>query len=401
MKDFFKRNSNIIITIIFIFLLFIFLDDIIDKSIIGNTSYNSYELQARAWLNGKTYLDQNYQHLELAIYNGKYFVSFPPLPSVVLLPFALIFKSIPANFIIFIIFVTEFVVIYKILKRYKNNDFIAIMLALGFTVGTNLLSLSIDSGVWFLAQVLNNLLCILAVDAFLRDKKTLVYLFLALAVGCRPFSAIYMVMFFIYYIRRDKDKKIFKRIIDNIKPVIPAIIVAIIYMAYNYIRFDNPLEFGHNYLPEFINAKYGQFSIHYLLPNLKILLFNQIHVWKDLKLGYDIPFNFIIANPVIILYTYRSIKNIIKTKTINILRAMIFISIFINIIAICMHRTLGAWQFGARYTCDILPFIFLAIINYKGNKNKPIKLDKFEISCIIFGIMLNIFGVIIMYKYLY
>ena len=25
----------------------------------------------------------------------------------------------------------------------------------------------------------------------------------------------------------------------------------------------------------------------------------------------------------------------------------------------CMHRTLGGWQFGARYTCDVLPVAYL------------------------------------------
>ncbi len=399
MKSFLKKNSNIIITIFFLFLLFIFIDDIIDKSIIDNTAYNSYELQARAWLNGSTHLDHDYVHLELAIYNGNYYVSFPPFPSVVLLPFILIFQDhVPTNLIAFIIFAAEVVLLYKIVKRFKNSEFMAILLALGFTVGTNLLSISMDSGVWFFAQLINNFLCILAIDAFLKDKKALVYFFLALAVGCRPFSAIYMVMFFIYYLIKERDKTIIKRIIDNIKPLIPAMIVAILYMTYNYIRFDNILEFGHNYLPEFVNAQDGQFSLNYFVANFKQLLFGAIHVKSNLNLSYEMPFSFIIANPVVILYLYRSIKNIIKNKKINLLRVMIFITMFINIIFICLHRTLGAWQFGARYTCDILPFIFLAIMTYQVEKNDKIKLDKFEIACLIFGMMLNIFGTIIMYN---
>ena len=50
--------------------------------------YRSYALQACAWLNGRLDLGKDYPWLELAIYEGKYYVSFPPFPSLVLLPFA-------------------------------------------------------------------------------------------------------------------------------------------------------------------------------------------------------------------------------------------------------------------------------------------------------------------------
>ena len=47
----------------------------------SSNSYNSYLLQTLSWLEGRLDLGQNYEWLELAIYNGKYFVSFPPFPS--------------------------------------------------------------------------------------------------------------------------------------------------------------------------------------------------------------------------------------------------------------------------------------------------------------------------------
>ena len=399
MKNFIKKNSNIIITIFFLFIMFLLIYSIIGRSIIKSSIYNSYELQARAWLDGRTYLDHNYPYLELAIYNGKYFVSFPPLPSVVILPFVIIFQNnIPTNLIAFTIFAMQLLVVYKILKRYKNNDAIAITLACAVTIGTNMFSLAFDSGVWFIAQLINNLLCFLAIDFFLKDKKALTYLFLALAVGCRPFSAVYMVMFFVYYLIKEKDVKFYKRLLNNIKPLIPAMIVAIIYMIYNYIRFDNILEFGHNYLPEFTREVDGQFSINYLFPNLKALFFNRINIGDRLTLNFEMPFSFLIANPIILVFFYRCIKTIVKKEKVNVLRYLIVVAILINIILICLHRTLGGWQFGARYTCDFVPFVLLGIIISKDNKvNKLIKLDKFEIMCIIFGILLNVFGAIWLY----
>ena len=42
--------------------------------------FNSFTLQACSWLKGRLDLGENYPWLELAIYEGKYYVSFPPFP---------------------------------------------------------------------------------------------------------------------------------------------------------------------------------------------------------------------------------------------------------------------------------------------------------------------------------
>lgn len=395
-----KKYINPLIIFFFIFMIFILIDDITGKSILEGSVYNSYELQVDAWFNGHTYLPHDYSYLELAIYNGHYYVSFPPFPSVFLVPFYVIFfHNIPTNLISFFLFAFEFIVIYKILKSHNVEELNAILLASAFTIGSNILSLAIDSGVWFFAQLLNSFLCFLSVDAFLKKKKMLTYLFLGLAVGCRPFSLIYIIMFFIYFIISDDyEKNISKKIIQNIIPLIPTMIIGIMYMTYNYIRFDNIFEFGHNYLSEFVNAKYGQFSIHYLIGNLKNLFFNGITFDNKLKTSFGMPFSFLVANPIFIVYIFKSIKNI-KEKNTSMLRILIFIFTLLNIIFICLHRTLGAWQFGARYTCDVLPFIFLGLIWQKNKKDNilKIKLSKFEIVCIVFGIILNVFGTILMY----
>ena len=55
--------------------------------------YNSYTLQAMAWLDGRLDLGQDYSWLELAVFEGRYYVSFPPFPSYVLLPFAAVFRE--------------------------------------------------------------------------------------------------------------------------------------------------------------------------------------------------------------------------------------------------------------------------------------------------------------------
>lgn len=405
--------KNIIFIILTVLILFIFLYNLCNKSIIGHSPYDSYEKQAQAWLNGEIHLPEDYPWLELAIYEEKYYVSFPPLPSVIMLPFTMIFEeNVPNNFIIVLTNILTCIIVYSILRKQKTNGNVAIFIAIGFVVGSNMVSMALDGGVWFIAQSLNMLLCMLAVECFILKKKTLMYLFLSLAVGCRPFSAIYIVTAFIYFcIKEWKTKRNFLK--ENILPLTPVILIALIYMWYNYIRFDNPFEFGHNYLPEFMNSENGQFSYTYLKGNLKQLFFDFIVIDNKLNLEFKMPFVFFIANPFFIVAFYRAVKNIIKEHSVSLTRLLFTIGMALNIIALCFHKTLGGWQFGARYTCDFLPFAFLCFLIFKSNnkkltdkceqpveellkgeKIKPIILDRFEIFCIIFGIMLNVCGAI-------
>ena len=52
----------------------------------AHSDYDSYTLQALAWREGKISLGQDYPHLELAVYEGDWYVSFPPVPSLVRRP---------------------------------------------------------------------------------------------------------------------------------------------------------------------------------------------------------------------------------------------------------------------------------------------------------------------------
>ena len=90
-------------------------------------SYDSYMLQARSWVKGRLDLGQNYPHLELAIYppppdvDGvipdycKYYVSFPPFPSFLMLPFALVHWYTADAFIATISAMAATVYAYKIM----------------------------------------------------------------------------------------------------------------------------------------------------------------------------------------------------------------------------------------------------------------------------------------------
>ena len=232
-------------------------------------SYNSYILQAQAWKDGRLSLLENYSHLEIATYEGKYFVSFPPFPSYIMFPFVLMGFNNCDGFIALISALAGVSYAFLICRHFDIKTERAMLLSLLLTIGSNWLFTAQASWVWFIAQNLAFTLSLMAIYYALKKKCGLCLALWACAVGCRPFQVLYLpiILYLIY------DSEI--SIIDNIKlqwkSAIPMLIIAVSYMALNYARFENPLEFGHNYLPEFIEAENGQFSFAYISENIKTL----------------------------------------------------------------------------------------------------------------------------------
>ena len=101
--------------------------------------YNSYTLQACAWLEGRLDLGCDYSWLELAIVDGRYYVSFPPFPSYMMLPFAAIFgRDTPDGLIA--LMVTLLAVVYAcLLYRRLRSDGHGLMWVLFLLLGTGYL----------------------------------------------------------------------------------------------------------------------------------------------------------------------------------------------------------------------------------------------------------------------
>lgn len=347
---------------------FIFMHDLMGETLFMAPYWDSYTLQAMAWRDGHTYLDRNYEYLELAIYEGNYYVSFPPVPSLVVLPLTFIFgTAVPTNLLMLIYAVFTAVFCYMLLKRLNVGETTAAFLSVFYVFGSNLLSISLNGSVWWHAQMLCVLLCTAALYFAVTNRRILSYALIALSVGCRPFSILMFPLVFMLFYRYDKrldEKQSFVKLaLKQLPCLIIPVLVGLGYMLYNYIRFDDPLEFGHNYLPEFVNSEHGQFSIHYLLGNLYNLFIRPVTF--NAKLGLEFTdfdgFMFYIANPIFLILIIRAISDIVN-KRFDVPRAVVLIAILLNIICLCCHKTLGGWQFGARYTVEMLPMALLYFI---------------------------------------
>ena len=81
---------------------------------------------------------------------------------------------------------------------------------------------------------------------------------------------------------------------------------------------------------------------------MKELISPRIDFDQKLNLSFKFPFCLFIANPLFIVCILDGIKKLIKNKRISFYRFLFVFAMLLNIIVLCMHKTLGGWQFGAR-----------------------------------------------------
>ena len=375
-------------------------------------SYNSYMLQARSWLEGRLDLGRNYPHLELAIFPPppdvdaaqlpdycRFFVSFPPFPSYLMLPFAVVKWYTADGMIAVISALTALVYAYKLMRRYEISSHRAVMFALLLTIGSNWLFTAQTSWVWFIAQNLAFTLSLMAIYYAVCGKPGLSLAFWACAVGCRPFNIIYlpMLLYLIYtrcsvsYPEGKPADKIKRLVREKWMCAIPVVLIGGSYMLLNLLRFGNPLEFGHNYLPEFARMKTGQFHVDYMKENLPHLLrlpkMSFSEAWEYQK--FD-GFSIFVVSPIFISYIVYTVYALIKRKIKPVLAVLAFAVIVLEIVLITAHKSMGGAQFGNRYTNDVLPLAFLGIA--AALPKEKTQWEGFNLILLLWGAALNIIG---------
>ena len=331
----------------------------------GATYYNTYTLQAMAWRSGSLHLPYDYPALELAIFEGNYFVSFPPLPSLILWPLTFLFGTqTPDNLLVKIYTVIACLAIFFSLQKAGYSKFSAALFAFLFCFASSMLPMTLNGAVWYHAQVLAFMLMILSIAFLMKNRPAFALLFYALSVACRPFDAVYALpLFFTYFMIKRRENVPFKHMLRSLLPGIAAgMCVAIAIGAYNYARFGNPFEFGHNYLPEFSFQGGTQFSVSHVFNHLKTFLWGLPlekgwNGWQFKQFGYS----FMIACPMLFLMLVWAVIDLFK-KRMKPEKAVILFTFLVHLFLLLLHRTFGGYQLGARYTVDLIPYAFLYLL---------------------------------------
>lgn len=365
------------------------------------STYNSYVLQANRWLSGHLDLGQNYAYLEIAAYDGRFFVSFPPIPSVLLLPFCLLFQGRPPDTLLAVL-MTLVGAFYALKMAWLagRQGPSAVFWAFFVTAGSNFLHVFHSGDVWYMAQTCSFAFTMMALyHAMTDDLRTgvLPLLCLSLAFGCRPLQIVYLplVALLLWQKLRRAGVSLSTAVRRYWWWVLPPLAVGCGLMALNAARFGNPFQFGHDYLPEFAVEKAdGQFSTAYLPGNWKRMWALPV---ENGRLHFPI-FNgcaFWIFSPIFLSFGVYLCKNLRKAVREPVVLVCIG-SILVHFVLLCLHATLGGWQFGNRYTIDALPALYCALMlllrEDKGD------LPALNLPLCLWGLGLNLWGTVSLFN---
>lgn len=347
---------------------------VLGEDLLEHSAYDSYTLAAMQWRAGRIALPQDYPWLELAVYEGRYYVSFPPFPTVPMYLLTFIFgENTPSRLVSFLLFLGVAAVAFPMLRRAGVKPWLSALLAAALPCGCNMMEYGLFGGVWNMAQVMGFFLTLLAFYGVQRGTRLSMGLGLvsiACAVGCRPFQALYVpVLLWLCWRKLREERKPLPALGKlAVLCIVPAMIAAA-YCAYNYVRFGNIFEFGHNYLPEFTNSENGQFSLSYVTQNLQNVL-----RLPDFSQNPPFPtaggFAFWMTNLLYIPFTLGWMLTLAKRKW-DVSMTLFVLTAAAHFFLLLMHKSFGGVQFGTRYLCDLLPGMFACLLYIRRKKWTP------------------------------
>jgi hypothetical protein len=337
----------------------------------SHSPHNHYSLQAAAWLDGRldlggpppAYTGNN----DFAQYDGKYWVSFPPVPAVIMLPLvaaagspervrdAAVFAWLApiGPVLLFLLFER-----LRRLERSQRSQRHNAWLALLFGLGTVYWFSAVQGSVWFGGHVVSvGLLCgylLCSVDA---RHPALAGLLLALAFGTRPTMAL-ALPFFALELWQSKHEEPAQLLRRALAFVLPAAAVVALLMWHNDVRFGDPTEFGHRMLAIAWRKRideWGLFSFRYLRRNLGVVLGSlpQYSAEHGLRIS---------GHGLALWLTSPFFLWALWPKRAGVTYWAAALSLLAMAATVLLYQNTGWVQFGYRFSNDFAPLLFVMLV---------------------------------------
>lgn len=325
-----------------------------------------------------------------------HYVSFPPMPAVVLMPFVAVWGydvhdtlialvAAAMNVSLLFLLLQLLVVRGHSTRTTRENVWLTIL----FAFGTVFFFSAVQGTVWFVALVYGVTLNLLYIMAALDLKHPILAgLLLGLGVATRVPIA-FCVVFFAWQLffpgnkwRGDRWGEILK---TGALFAAPVLVVGVGLMLYNHARFDSYGEFGHSFLTGGAATRIrdnGMFSTFYLNLNLSSAITNMP------RLVGEAPYFMISKHGVGLLFTTPLLLLLARPRRMPALNRALWLTVIVTALPGLFYQNSGWEQFGYRFALDYFPYLLLLLALGGRPITRWVKLG------IAWCILVNLFGAI-------
>ena len=347
---------------------------------------------ASAFLDGRIHLTEAPSWLtELIPRDGVWYVAYPPMPAVVLVPFVVVLGPDLHQQIASALFGGVAVgLTYLVLCRSALAERVRVLLALVFAFGTCFFYVAEAGNTWYLSHVVAVLFATAAILLALQRRWPLV---VGLLLGCAVLSRLPVVLTAPFYVamlvglgwplRMPVDRRAALRstVLFGAGLAVPLAILA----AYDVARFGSPFELGYALIPGVLQEPYyqeGIFSISYLPRHVYALFFRSWN-WSD-AFPWITPSWWGLA----LLLTTPLFLWLLKARPRDPRVLYAAIAVGLTLIPLVTHGNVGFTQFGYRFSLDLQPllFVILATVFERG-------MSRLAVAAAVLSIVFSSYGV--------
>jgi hypothetical protein len=382
----------------------------------GPTADNHYVHLALSWLDGQLGVLRNTPpgDNDWAFYNGRWFVSFPPLPGLLIAPVVAVWGLATRDALFWALLAglapaLLFVNLRSLSERGESPRSLRDNLALTalFAFGTVFFFVAVQGTVWFAAQVVASIVLMLfLLCAFDARRPWLTGILLGCLIATRPPATPVVGLVFVvealrryrretqlepppsshplvrawYWLRGADLKQVLK---EHVKVAVPVLVVLGLQLWFNYARFDDPFSYGHEYLQIRWRQRideWGLINLHYLSKNLAVYT-------SSLPWLYDrAPYLRISRHGLALWFTTPALLWTLWPRAIDARIIGLWLAIVpIALIDLCYQNS-GWVQFGYRFALDYMPLLIVLLALGKRRFGPGFYL------LLVFAVVVNTFG---------
>jgi hypothetical protein len=329
----------------------------------------------------------------------RWYVSFPPLPAILLLPFVAAFGLGTLDALFWVLFAgLGPMVLFLVLRflresgqsqRSVRDDLLVTAL---FAIGSVYYFVAVQGTVWFAAHVVaTTFVCLYLLFSLGARRPAAAGIALGLAFLCRPATLLLAPFFLVQAVSAGKEQgrrtsSATARVLHAFAIfALPLALILAATMWHNAARFGDPFEFGHRFLQIRWRSRietWGLFSTHYLPRNLTVFFLSV--PW----LMSTSPFVRISRHGLALWFSSPNLLWSLWPKKLDATTLALWAGVLPTATCTLLYQNTGWIQFGYRFSLDYLPLLFV-LVALSGRRFRMTFL-----CCAVFAIVVNTFGAV-------